>query len=161
MPVLFHLRKKGEGVDLITSQYGVHWDVQAPIPLDGTPVRLNFFNRKVGSDGQIELSNIKPNRLKQERASEWSFKMSITDGGFVEQNDEFPFEAPESGYQPVLNFHFKNSDTNWTETIRKSYYIAFGQPRKYGRLDLDTQMYWGTRLTYAINPEGSRNLEPK
>ena len=109
----------------------------------------------------MEISAVKPDRLKLERASEWAFKMSIPDGGFIEQNDEFPFEAPEAGYQPTIDFHFKAGETNWTDTIHKSYYIAFGQPRKYGRLDLDTQMYWGTRLTYAINPTGSRNLEPK
>ena len=160
-PVLFHLRKKGEGVNLITSQYGMTPDFLFSTPLDGTPVRVDFFNRKLSGEGQMEISAVKPDRLKQERTSEWSFKMSIPDGGFIEEADEFPFEAPESGYQPTIEFHFKAGDTNWTDTIHKSYYIAFGQSRKYGRLDLDTQMYWGTRLTYTINPDGSRYLEPK
>lgn len=160
-PVLFHLRKKGAGADLITSQYGMAKDFGFSTPLDGTPMRVDFFNRKVGGEGQMEISAVKPDRLKQERASEWSFKMSIPDGGFIEQNDEFPFEAPESGYQSTIDFHFKTNEPGWTETIHKSYYIVFGQPRKYGRIDIETMMYWGTRLTYAINPDGSRYLEPK
>jgi hypothetical protein len=160
-PVLFFLKKKGEGVDLITSQYGVHSDVQVNVPLDGTPVRLNFLNRETSGDGQIEFSNIKPDRLKQQKSNEWSFRMSIPDGGVVEENDEFPFEAPETGYQTTVAFNFKAGETNWTDVISRSYYIAFGSPRKYGWLHLDTQMYWGTRITYAINPDGTRNLEPK
>lgn len=158
---VFHLRKKGAGADLVTSQYGISKDWSFSTPLDGTPVRVDLFNRKLSEDGQMEISAVKPDRLKQERANEWSFRMSITDGGFVEQDDEFPFEAPETGYQSTIEFHFKMGDPGWTETVHKSYYITFGQPRRYGRLDLDTQMYWGTRLTYAINPDGSKYLEPK
>jgi hypothetical protein len=160
-PEVFHLRKKGPGADLVTSQYGIAKDWGFSTPLDGAPVWVDFLNRKTGNEGQMEISAVKPDRLKQERANEWSFRMSISDGGFIEENDEFPFEAPDSGYQPTVEFHFKIGEPGWTDTIHESYYIAFGQPRKYGRLDLDTQMYWGVRLTYAINPDGSRYLEPK
>ena len=160
-PEIFHLRKKGLGTDLITSKYGFTPWFDVHVPIDGTPIKADLLNRSAGGNGQIEFSNIKPSREKQERASQWSFRMSIPGGGFIEENDEFPFEAPESGYQPTIEFHFKAGEPDWTDTIHRSYYIAFGQPRKYGRLDLDTQMYWGTRIIYAINPDGSQYLEPK
>jgi hypothetical protein len=73
----------------------------------------------------------------------------------------FAYEAPESGYQPVVEFRFQKGDTNWTERIDKTFYVAFGTPRKYGRLHVETTMTSGTILDYAINPVGSRNLEPK
>jgi hypothetical protein len=45
--------------------------------------------------------------------------------------------------------------------ISKTYYIAFGQPLKYGWLRVDGNIAQQTVfLTYAINPTGSQNLEP-
>jgi hypothetical protein len=158
-PVIFHLRKKGYGVELITSQHGMSPDLEISGVYDGTPLRVNFFSRKVGSEGQLELSAVKPRR--GETASQWSFGMSIPDGGFIEENDEFPFEAPEAGYQSIVEFSFKAGETNWVETVSKDYYIFFGKPPKYGRIHIETGMYWGFRLQYAINPSGSRDLEPK
>jgi hypothetical protein len=95
----------------------------------------------VGTEGPIELSAVKPPRGQP--ATEWSFRMSIPDGGFIEHNDEFPFEAPESGYQKAVEFHFKAGDTNWTEALRNKYYIVFGQPPKYGCIDVETGIHRG------------------
>jgi len=161
-PVIFHLRKKGPGADLITSQYGVFPQLEFSGPRDGSTTRVDFLNRKVGNEGQLELSAIKPPRNPEDRsAKEWSFRLSIPDGGFVENTDEFPFDAPESGYQPIREFHFKPGETNWTDTLGKQYYIVFGQPPKYGRITVETDMYGGVRLGYVINPDGTRYLEPK
>ena len=88
--------------------------------------------------------------------------MELTNGGFVEENDEFPFEAPEGGYRSVVDFHFEKGTVNWREDVKKSYYIKFGNPARYGWLHVDTSILMsGVPLTYAINPDGSRNLEPK
>jgi len=88
--------------------------------------------------------------------------MEIPDGGFVGHNDEFPFEAPESGYQPAVEFAFQQGQTEWRTDLKTNYYIKFGNPPKYGRIELDTSiMMAGARLIYAINPDGSRYLEPK
>ena len=174
-PVIFRLRKRGPGADLITSQYGVFPELKVSVPKEGTPIRIDLFNRKTGNNGQLEVSNIKPHYIydvdqrgtlvgpdggKME-VPEWSFRMSIPDGGFFEHDDEFPFEAPESGYQTALDFHFKSGSTNWTDSIRKQYYIMFGQPRKYGRIKFETGMMTGVNLSYAINPDGTRYLESK
>lgn len=156
-PVLFHLRKKGSGADLVTSQFGIAKDFQFSMPRDGTPVWLDFFNRKIGSEGQMELTAIKP--PNGQSAPEWSFRLTIPDGGLIENNDEFPFRAPESGYQSTIEFRFKNDDPNWGKSLRKIFYIVFGQPAKYGRITIETAVDMGVISTYAINPSGSRNLE--
>src|SRR5690242_12095939 len=109
----------------------------------------------------MEISAIKPPHEDNREPKEWSFRISIPDGGFVQHNEEFPFEAPESGYQPTIEFRFKPGETNWTDRFTGQYYIAFGQPRKYGRIVIATQIYRGFSLSYAINPDGSRDLEPK
>ena len=160
-PVIFQLRKKGPGADLITSQYGVFPELEFSMPGDGSPVRVDFLTRKVGNSGHLQLSSLKPPPEQAPAATEWSFRLSIPDGGLVEHRDEFPFEAPESGYKPTVEFQFKRGETNWVELLRKEFYIVFGQPRKYGRLKLQTGIDRGVYVGYAINPDGSRYLEPK
>jgi hypothetical protein len=160
-PVIFHLRKKGPGVDLVTSQYGVSPSLEVKIPRDGTPVQVDMLERKVGQ-GPLTVSQNKPSYENWKQATEWAFRMEMPEGGFIEQNDEFPFEAPETGYQPLMEFNFRNGDTNWTTNLSKDFYVRFGNPTRYGRLHVETSiMMQGARFTYAINPSGSRYLEPK
>jgi hypothetical protein len=155
-PVVFHLRKKGQGVNLIASEFDV------PTPLDGTPISVDLLNRQVVQNGQIEISQVKPDHEHWRQAKEWKFQMTIPNGGFVGENDEFPFEAPESGYQPTVEFDFKQGDPNWTANLKTNFYIKLGNPPLYGRLNLATFVDSSdARLTYSINPDGSKNLESK
>ncbi|HOX55448.1 MAG TPA: carboxypeptidase-like regulatory domain-containing protein [Candidatus Paceibacterota bacterium] len=161
-PVVFHLRKKGPGTALITSQNGMLPELEVTVPRNGVPVLVNLLSRKTGSEGQLQITQTKPQYLEAKNATAWSFQLQIPSGGLVEQNDEFPFDAPETGYQPVVAFQFNKGQTNWARTLKKSYYIAFGQPPQYGWLTVETAIGWGgARLRYAINPDGSRYLEPK
>jgi len=112
-PIVFHLQKKGVGVDLITAQCGVKSDLRVSAPLDGKPVFVDVLNRQVGQTGQIQISQIKPVSNHWKEATEWQFRMTIPDGGFVEENDEFPFEAPEEGYQSTVEFDFQQGQPDW------------------------------------------------
>jgi hypothetical protein len=157
-PAIFRLRKMGHGVDLITSENGMRLNVSVRVPKDNTPVRVDFFRKETSAAGQLEISQEKP---PWKEASEWSFRMSIPTGGLIENEDEFQFEAPENNYQPTVNYHFSKSETNWTTSVTKQFYIAFGQPRRFGWLRIESNLAQETIfLTYAINPSGSRNLEP-
>jgi hypothetical protein len=96
-----------------------------------------------------------------QQATNWSFHMSIPAGGFIEEADAFPFTAPETGYQTTVDLNFVKGEPDWVTQITKTYYIAFGQPQKYGWLRVEANIAQQTVfLTYAINPTGSRNLEP-
>ena len=159
-PVLFHLRKKGAGADLITSKYGFAPNLGVSAPLDGKPVWVDFFNRGVGSSGQLEISQVKPPYNGWKSATQWSYKLAIPDGGLIVENDEFPFEAPQEGYQPVVEFNFQQGQ-NWKTDLKEDYYIKFGNPSRYGRIHVETSIMSGTSLQYFINPDGSRYLEPK
>ena len=155
-PEVFHLRKKGVGAGLISSTLDVKF------ARDGTPMNVDFINQNFGTTGQLKMVQIKPPYESWKQATAWSFKMEIPDGGFVEENDEFPFEAPESGYQTTIEFIFKAGQPDWQTDLKKSYYIVFGNPPRHGRLDVENDIMWGgARIKYAINPDGSRNLESK
>jgi hypothetical protein len=158
--VTFHLRKKGQATNLVTSQFGVYPSFSPPVPADGTPVLVDLLNRKCGANGHLEVSQVKPPYLQWKDATSWSFRMAIPDGGFVEHRDEFPFEAPKTGYQPAVQFEFQKGEINWVHRVEKRFYIRFGNPPLYGRLDVETRISsTNARLTYVINPSGSRNLE--
>ena len=159
-PLIYHLRKKGPGADLITSNVGTRDYVSVKVPKDGTPVWLDLFNRRFGNEGQIVVSNVKP--LDGRERSDWSFTISVPSGGLLEHHDEFPFEAPIGGYQPAVEFRFEKNSTNWVPGFAKDFYIVFGQPRNYGRIHVETDTFMsGAHIEYAINPDGSRCLEPK
>ena len=90
------------------------------------------------------------------------FRMEIPGGGFVGENDEFEFTAPEEGCQSVIEFGFQQGQMDWTTDINTNYYIKFGNPPRYGHIHIQTGIsYGGAILTYAINPDDSSNLEPK
>lgn len=161
-PVVFHLRKKSEGVDLITSRNGMSNALQIHIPRDGTPIEVDFFQQKTGDSGQMQVVEIKPDFKNWKQATNWSFQLNIPGGGFIEESDEFPFMAPENGYEPIVAFNFSKDQPDWTTSISKDYYIEFGTPPQFGWLHIETGIsYGGAILTYAINPNGSRNLEPR
>jgi hypothetical protein len=61
-----------------------------------------------------------------------------------------------------VEFLFQKETPGWSEGIKKSYYIKFGDPPRYGSLQVATSLIsGGAVLVYAINPEGSTNLEPQ
>jgi hypothetical protein len=157
-PVIFVLHKKGEGTQLITSQNGMKSDVWVHVPPNNTPVTVDLLKKQVSTSGQLLIDQFKP---PFREATNWSFNLSIPDGGLVESDDGFQFEAPESNYQKTLEFNFNKGQTNWATQVTKQFYIVFGEPRKYGWLRIESNLAQETVfLTYAINPSGSRNLEP-
>jgi hypothetical protein len=158
-PVVFYLRKKGQGTELITSANGMRPDVWVRVPKDNTSVRVDFFQKQASATGQLEIRQIKP---PWQSATNWSFSLSILNGGLIENHDEFQFEAPEIGYQPTVTYDFAKGESDWTTHVVKQFYIEFGQPRKYGWLRFESDISQETVfVTYALNPTGSRNLEPK
>lgn len=161
-PVIFQLRKKSQGAELVTSDNGFRPDLATRIPINGDPVSVDLLQKSVGSSGDLAVSQVKPDYGHWQQATNWSFHMSIPSGGFIQQNDEFPFEAPESGYQSTIDLNFVKGEPDWTTHFVTSYYIVFGQPQKYGWLRVEADITQETVfLKYAINPSGSRNLEPK
>jgi hypothetical protein len=157
-PIILHLRKKGKGVELITSKHGMQPDVAVRVPIDNTPIKVDLFKKQASATGQFEISQNKP---PFQGATNWSFSVSIPDGGLVENQDEFQFQAPKTGYQSIITFDFTKGETNWTTQVTKQFYITFGEPKKYGWLRIESNLTQETVfLTYAINPTGSYNLEP-
>ena len=161
-PVIFHLRKKGEGVELLTSQWGVRSALSFQAPTNGVPVRVDFDSRKIGSTGPLQLETWKEAKEATTGKNNWGFRLTLNEGGLVSHDDDFPFEAPDSGYEQSFEWYSAADGTNWQGRLKKQFYVKFGNPPRYGRLEIETPALSPVvYLEYAVNPSGSRNLEPK
>ena len=154
-PVIFRLRKMNQGEALRSGEF------RPTIPADGTPVRFDLLNGgKVSSDGQLELAAVTNTDKYPPRIFNWQASILVPGGGLVEYNDEFPFEAPEDGYQPSVEFDMPTNALNWKPLVEKSYFIEFGSPPRYGRIQIQLNgASQKASISYWVNPTGSRNLE--
>jgi hypothetical protein len=160
-PIVFRLRKKGEGADLIKVDYPGFAHV-AQLKHDGTPVELDLFQGKQVADGsgQLKLEFWRDLSEKNVKLFNWKFQMSVPGGGLVETDEEFPFEAPDNGYRPSIIMDMPTNAPNWQGNVNTEYYFQLGNG-EYGRFELDFLPYNGVFTVHsAINPTGSRNLEP-
>lgn len=155
-PVLFHLVKKGAGDPLLTG------NVEMNAPANGTPVRMDLLNGgRVAPEGQLEIAAVTSTLQYPPRFFDWRATISVPGGGLVEQTDELGLAAPGEGYAPQVQFNYPVGAPDWKRSVRRKYYIRFGSPVKYGRVEIDVN---GGRqavsVSYAVNPSGSQNLEP-
>jgi hypothetical protein len=152
---VFHLRKRGDGEVLRTGE------IRAAIPANGLSVRFDLLNGgRVSPDGQLEIAAVTNTAQYPPRVFDWRGSVAVPAGGLQEHNDEFPFEAPNGGYRPRVEFNMPASAPDWKGMIVQSYFIQFGSPPRYGRIQLrlhgDSQK---VSVVYAVNPSFSRNLE--
>jgi hypothetical protein len=155
-PVLFQLRKKGEGADLIKKS------IEVVLPGDGTSASVDLATGKITPTGQLQVQAWKPWPPRPMSPHyDWKVVLRIPHGGFVEAHEEFAFEAPETVYSEAFEVNMPASAGDaWKVSAEKTLYFAFGEPKKYGRLSFRTD--GSSRyvfLDYVLNPSGSRNLE--
>jgi len=155
-PILFHLRKKGEGERLSTGE------LHPPIPPGGTPVRFDLLNGgRISGEGQLEIAAVTNTEQYPPRTFDWRATISVPSGGLIEHNSEFPFEAPEQGYLASVAVNMPANAPNWQRVFAKTYFIKFGEPPKYGHIQVRLNgASQKATIVYSINPNGSRNLEP-
>lgn len=155
-PVLFHLKRKTKGEAIFTRH------IWTTIPADGSPVRFDFLNEGIQSaKGQLEIAAVTNTEEYPPGIFDWRAKISIIGGGMIEHNQEFPFEAPELGYQANVEFNMPSNASDWKRDIDKKYFIRFGNPAKYGTIHVELDgASQHIAVDYWINPNGSRNLEP-
>ncbi|MGO8929612.1 MAG: choice-of-anchor tandem repeat GloVer-containing protein [Limisphaerales bacterium] len=161
-PVVFTLRKMGKGAELISTEFPLGMGQHPQLRRDGTPVEIDMFKGGQASPGtgqlKMEFWNNVTNR--NVRTFNWQLKLTVPGGGLIETQEEFPFEAPESGYQLPLVVDMLATNKNWITDLRTKYYVHLPDG-KYGRLEIDLMAYNGSiRVHSVVNPSGSRNLEP-
>jgi uncharacterized repeat protein (TIGR03803 family) len=161
-PVVFTLRKMGKGAELVRTEFPLGMGQHPQLRCDGTPVEIDMFKGGHASPGTGQLKMEFWNDVTNRNATKfnWKLKLTVPGGGLVETQEEFPFQAPESGYQLPLVIDMPATNKNWIGDLRTKYYVHLPDG-KYGRVELDLMAFNGyIRVHSFVNPSGSRYLEP-
>jgi hypothetical protein len=160
-PVIFLLFKKGKPEPLMRLAGAMMGPRQYRLDTKGTPTDISFYTGKRVSqiEGQFRVQYwMDVPQDTMQRQFDWRCQISVPGGGLQATAEEFPFTAPEQGYQESIQIE---SNTNaWTYMPEKSFYVHLADG-KYGRvkfsLNCSGNPFFGVEA--LINPSGSRNLE--
>ena len=137
------------------------------IPYNETPHFFDLVKGKavdLGGDLKITMERppLAPNASRS-KGFDWKAKVEILNGGLLEQNDPFPYLAPQNGYQPSFDVDMLAGTTNWTESVNKTFYVKLQGGKMYGRMRVQLNAFFNPptqcQFEYWLNPSGSRNLE--
>jgi hypothetical protein len=157
VPVVFHLRKKGEAEPLIR----VKKDYR--IPKNGTPVVINLANGAASSRSEnivVECWTSEPSGDTEGRY-DWKCQVSVPGGGLTERTNELDFEAPADNYRSSEEIGMPSSlGSQWSNDVAKQYFAKLGDGRfARFRLRIIAGGDHFCKIESLLNPTGSRNLE--
>lgn len=143
----------------------IHNQFESRVPYNGTSAIFNLMTGKKTADGdlKITLSRSPLNIHRGRDKYDWTAKIELINGGLIVENDQYPYWAPETGYQSVFEASMSSNNVPWSAELRQNFYIKNAQ-NQYGRLFIDLftdSMRPNTGITVEtwINPSGSQNLE--
>ena len=145
------------------SGIGIHTMRDYLLAADGKPTEVSLRDGRLAPVGQgdlkVEFQAGPPLDQFPSRIS-WQCRVTFSGGGLMETSEEFPFLAPENGYQEFDQWSI--TSTNWTESLDKQFYVKL-RDGNFGRVKLrvigvSKRAYF--RMESFLNPSGSRNLEP-
>ncbi len=161
-PIVFQLRKKRHGESLIENNYPPGFTQIWQLHHDGTPIELDLLNgsQNVTGDGQLKLEFWRDLSDRNAKRFDWKLQISALGGGLIGTDEEFAFEAPANGYQPSIVVDMPATNQDWLGELSSKYYVQLPNGN-YGRIDFYLLPRNGVFTVHsAINPTGSRNLEP-
>lgn len=162
-PVIFRMWKLGGSAPLVSGSK--FWGI---IP-DGRVYTIDFLKQtKVESShvqGDVRITVDRPSEIPPRSGFNWSFSIEAIDGGLIQTTDDFMYLAPESGYQPRYQFAMSRTNTDWkSELDGLQFYFRSRNGQVYGRIRFDLIPDYNREsvfsVNWAINPNGSRNLQP-
>jgi len=164
-PVIIKMWKNAVSAQLISQ------DKDTRIPYDGTPVTFNLLTGQKNVDnsaGDLRVTLIRnPLNIPSDyrNAFEWHATIEAVDGGLIQSDDEFMYEAPEEGYQPQIQIDMPTNAANWSNIYDISFYAKTRGGKVYSRVKFEFRVdsskpQTGFTITSSANPNGSRNLQP-
>jgi len=155
-PVIFHLRKKGEGAKLFSKSLTILLNPHHPQD------RVNLIQGSVKPDGILTITLDASNYGITSVPFPWTAALDMAEGGLIETTDQFPFMAPETGYTSTATMAMSNLDRSvWRGQMTKTYYFYLPSTNTYGRMTVNASASLPLELSYVYNlTPGSRVLEP-
>lgn len=107
----------------------------------------------------------RPDKVGWRERYAWSCELAAPGGGLQESDSQAMFTAPEAEYTNAFAFQESPGIGGWSDGFeRKRFYIRLRRGRIYGCMSVDLYADYGgkqpalIRLSYAVNPSGSRLL---
>jgi hypothetical protein len=148
-PVIFRLRKNKEAEPLVKREVRLHVSIGKPATFALNPTDPNAAKIVIDLQTNAQL-----------RDKQWSARISVPSGGLKSTLEEFPYEAPESGYEPSVMSEYDTPKPVGVDGGYQGGVFYVKAPKGYGRVEI--KMMPGNnfaRITSFWNPSGSRNLE--
>ena len=163
-PVVFKMWSTNIHERLISSERSFH------IVPDGRPYVIDFTKGTIAESGTGDLRVWvrRPEQIVYGQRYDWSCELDAINGWqFLRADASDPmYEAPMEGYT-ASPFTYEESATanGWGDTTgTQKFYLKLSSGQEYGRISIELEAYHNSqipglvRLSYAINPSGSRVL---
>jgi len=131
------------------------------IARNGTPLEVDLTTGQKSAQGSLRVEAWTEDQAKNAKQHyNWRCRISVPNGGLVERQDQFDFEAPADGYKPSDEIVMLKTAGKWQPQAQREYFVKFEDGR-YARIQLKmiAQGNHFFRLESYLNPSGSRNLE--
>ena len=147
---------------LITGENSFH-----VIP-DGRSYFINLTDDTISesSGGDLKVWIQYTNQVVRGQFYDWSAGMDVINGGLLETNSDQMFIAPIDGYVPSFQLKGQIKGGQTGNIGDRRFYVMLKNGREYGRIEIEMVAPYNLsmgipgmiRLSYAINPSGSRIL---
>ncbi len=135
---------------------------------DGRPYFIDLTHDTISetSMGDLKVWIQYTNNGVVGQQANWGAQVDVVNGGLLEEKDACSsmLVAPTNGYVPMFQERAAVRPGGRGETGDRRFYLAVNNGQKYGRMTIDLCASYGNlypgliRLSYAINPSGSRLL---
>jgi len=119
-------------------------DTRWKLPLNGTVRKISLDSKTGEGSRQIEFlfksdwSKLPMDNEINSKQFDWSFEAKIPGGGFVWSDNDFNFDAPETGYKESIRYHYSADmpREEWKRFQHGRYFVKFADG-SYGRIRID------------------------
>lgn len=135
---------------------------------DGRLYGIDLINGTIteSGEGDLKVWIKRPEQVSFGQKYDWSSKIEIVNGGLLQETDTSSsmFSAPVDGYVDVFQFEQKVGSGWGDSTGTKRFFVQLRNGQVYGRISIELYAHYNNqipgliRLSYAINPSGSRIL---
>ena len=154
-PMVFHLWQTNLHEPLISGEK------KFEVAPDGRRYGIDLVNGTVSEGKEGDLVMWIKRAESVSRKFDWSCELAVPTGGLVEDTQYLMFRAPEVGYTNAFVHEAKVGTYGWgVATGDKRFYVKLRNGQMYGRIvvNLRADHPATMRLSYAVNPSGSRLL---
>jgi len=160
-PVTFKMWSTNIHEKLIGGQKSFH------IVPDGRPYFINLNGGTISEtgDGDLKVWINYTNQVAHGQMYDWSAGINVISGGLVEEPlGSAMYKAPTDGYSPSFQLQQQIKGGQSGDIGERHFYVMLKNGQEYGQISINlyapynNQIPGMIRLSYAINPSGSRIL---